>query len=127
MTEWATSDEANRPIICEYESGALWLWTRWRGTALSMTYIPVFVNIVIGVVVNSYVHSHTATTRSFFSVPPADDPLIQELAGLKALWEYQLFLCNIHWYGWLLFLSIQGWEAFPFHFVRFWYTFSRVF
>jgi len=94
MTEWATSDEANRPIICEYEPNALWLWTKWGGTALSMTYVPIAINISISVVVNWYVHSHTATAFSFFSVPPADDPLVLELAGLKTLWEYQLTLCT---------------------------------
>lgn len=94
MTEWATSDEANRPIICEYEPDAGWLWTRWGGTALAMTYIPILFNISMGILVNWYVHSHTATSWSFFSVPPADDPLILELEGLKTLWEYQLTLCT---------------------------------
>jgi hypothetical protein len=94
MTEWATSDEANRPIVCEYEPDALWLWTRWRGTALSMTYMPVVFNIAIGILVNWFIHSHTATTWTFFSVPPPEDPLIMELAGLKTLWEYQLTLCT---------------------------------
>jgi len=94
MTEWATSDEANHPILCEYEPDAFWLWSRWRGTALSMTYQPIIFNILIGIVVNWFVHSHTATSWSFFSVPPADDPLIQELAGFKTLWEYQLTLCT---------------------------------
>jgi len=94
MTEWATSDEANRPIICEYEPDATWLWTRWRGTALSMTYIPVVANVFLGILVNWYLHSHAVTTWSFFAIPPADDPLIQELAGFKTLWEYQLTLCT---------------------------------
>lgn len=94
MTEWATSDEANRPIICEYEPDALWLWTRWRGTVLAMTYVPIAFNIAMGILVNWYFHSHTATTWGFFSVPPADDPLIQELDGFKTLWEYQLTLCT---------------------------------
>lgn len=26
ITEWATSDDANRPVICEYEPDAWWLW-----------------------------------------------------------------------------------------------------
>mmetsp|Transcript_23752 Transcript_23752/g.55918 ORF Transcript_23752/g.55918 Transcript_23752/m.55918 type:complete len:556 (-) Transcript_23752:59-1726(-) len=94
MTEWATSDEPNRPILCEYEPDALWLWTRWRGTVLSMTYIPIAFNVAIGIFVNWYVHSHTEATWSYFAVPPQDEPLIQELAGLKTLWEYQLTLCT---------------------------------
>ncbi len=94
MTEWATSDEANRPIICEYEPDAWWLWSRWSGTALSMTYVPILLNISVGILVNWYVHSHTATSWSFFSVPPADDPLILSLEGFKTLWEYQLTLCT---------------------------------
>lgn len=94
MTEWATSDEANRPIICEYEPDAGWLWTRWTGTVLAMTYIPVLFNISVGILINWYVHSHTAANWSFFSVPPADDPIILRLEGLKTLWEYQLTLCT---------------------------------
>ena len=34
LTDWAVSDAPNRPIICEYEPDAHWLWTRWRGTVL---------------------------------------------------------------------------------------------
>ena len=94
MGEWATSDESNRPIICEYEPDALWLWTRWRGTVLSMTYIPIAFNIGIGILVNWYVHSHTQETWTFFQVPPQEEPVVQELAGLKTLWEYQLTLCT---------------------------------
>jgi len=94
LAEWATSDEANRPIICEFEPDALWLWTRWRGSVLSMTYVPIIFNIGIGILVNWYVHSHTATSWSLFSIPPVDDHLVQELAGFKALWEYQLTLCT---------------------------------
>ena len=94
MTEWATSDEANRPIICEYEPDAWWLWTKWSGTALSMTYTSIIINVSIGILVDWYVHSHTATSWNFFSVPPSDDPLILELSGFKTLWEYQLTLCT---------------------------------
>jgi len=92
MGEWATSDEPNRPILCEYEPDALWLWTRWSGTVLSMTFVPITINIAIGILVNWYVHSHTQTTWSFFAIPPEDEPLVQKLAGLKTLWEYQLTL-----------------------------------
>lgn len=94
MAEWATSDEANRPIMCEYEPDTLWLWTRWHGTALSMTYMPIAINIAIGILVNWYVHSHTLTSWSWFAVPPANDPLVKQLAGMKILWEYQLTLCT---------------------------------
>jgi len=94
MTEWATSEEANRPIICTYEPDALWLWTRWRGTALSMTYVPIAINIAIGILVNWFVQAHTDVHWSFLAVPPADEPLIQKLQALKDLWEYQLTLCT---------------------------------
>lgn len=94
MAEWATSDAANRPILCEYDPDAFWLWTQWKGTALSMTYMPIIINICLGILVNWFVHSHTETIWDFQSVPPADEPIVQQLIGLKALWEYQLTLCT---------------------------------
>lgn len=92
MTDWATSDAPNRPILCEYEPDAMWLWSRWRGTVLSLTYMSIAANVAIGILVNWYVVSHTDAHWSLLAVPPADDPLIQELAGMKTLWEYQLTL-----------------------------------
>ena len=94
LTEWVTCDEANRPVICEYDPDAWWLWTKWRGTVLSITYIPILLNVSLGIAVDRYVHYTSESTWSFFAVPPLDDPLIQQLVGMKSLWEYQLTLCT---------------------------------
>lgn len=94
LTEWVTCDEANRPVICEYDPDAWWLWTKWRGTVLSITYIPVLLTLSLGIAVDRYVHYASESTWSFFAVPPMDDPLIQQLVGMKSLWEYQLTLCT---------------------------------
>lgn len=64
----ATSDEANRPIICEYEPDALWLWTKWRGTALSITYVPVIVSMALGVAVDRFVHFNCESTWALVSM-----------------------------------------------------------
>jgi len=94
ITEWATSDGANRPVICEYEPDAWWLWTKWRGTALSMTYVSIIINMGLGIFVDWFVHTSAETTWSFSAVPPADEPIIQKLVGMQTLWEYQLTLCT---------------------------------
>lgn len=94
LTEWVTCDEANRPIICEYDPDATWLWTKWSGTVLSITYIPVILNMSLGIAVDRYVHLVSDLSWSFISVPPSNEPLIQELVGMKGLWEYQLTLCT---------------------------------
>ena len=95
LTDWAIADKANRPVICEYKPDAFWLWTKWRGTVLQMTILPVLVTMAIGVAVSTYAHSTSlASSFSLLSVPPADDPLIQQLSGLNSLWEYQLTLAT---------------------------------
>jgi len=94
LTEWAVSDEANRPIICEYDPDAWWLWKKWRGTALSMVWGPVMINIALGICVDRYVHFYSDETWPLFAVPPAESPVIQQLVGMKSLWEYQLTLCT---------------------------------
>jgi len=94
LTEWAISNEANRPIICEYEPDGLWLWSKWRGTALSITYIPVLINLALGIGVDRWVHWNSESTWALLAVPPESDPLIQQLVGMKILWEYQLTLCT---------------------------------
>jgi hypothetical protein len=38
----------------------------------------------------NYIQSASSTTWSLLTVPPATEPLIQSLFGLKKLWEYQL-------------------------------------
>lgn len=86
------ADEANRPIICEYEPSALWLWTKWRGTVLSLTIVPVLLNMGLGAGIDAWVHAFSGAAWGMFEVPPADDPLIQQLQGIDKLWEYQLTL-----------------------------------
>ena len=39
------ADQANRPIICEYKPDALWLWSQYRGTVLSITIVPVLLTV----------------------------------------------------------------------------------
>jgi hypothetical protein len=92
LTEWAVADETNRPIICEYQSDGFWLWTKWRGTVLSITILPVILSITFGVAVHLWATTLSAASWPLLSVPPPDDPLIQQLNGLNTLWEYQLTL-----------------------------------
>ena len=61
---------------------------------MSITYVPVILNIVLGIAVDRLVHYYSDETWAFFAVPPAEDPLVLQLAGLKSLWEYQLTLCT---------------------------------
>jgi hypothetical protein len=94
LTDWALQDEANRPIICEYEPDALWLWTKWRGTVLSLTIVPVVVNLLVGIGVDVGVHSLASSSWPLLATPPAGDPLIQQLQGLNTLWSYQVTFCT---------------------------------
>eukprot|EP00957_Ditylum_brightwellii_P173924 13240590-Ditylum_brightwellii.AAC.1 len=81
--------------MCEYESDALWLWTRWRGTVLSIVFADVLLLSGLGVCVDYAVHYLSSSPSwPLWSVPPADDPLIMQLQGLNSLWEYQLTLCT---------------------------------
>ena len=45
LTNWAVAEESNRPVICIYKPDALWLWTKWRGTVLSLTVLPVLITM----------------------------------------------------------------------------------
>jgi hypothetical protein len=94
LTDWAVSDESNRPVICEYEPDAFWLWSKWRGTVLSLVIVPILFNVCVGVGVDIGAHALSESTWSLLAKPPADDPLIEQLQGLKSLWEYQLTLCT---------------------------------
>mmetsp|Transcript_8704 Transcript_8704/g.13350 ORF Transcript_8704/g.13350 Transcript_8704/m.13350 type:complete len:456 (-) Transcript_8704:334-1701(-) len=94
LTDWAVNDKANRPVICEYEPDALWLWTRWRGTVLKLTIVPIILVMGLSATIDYGVHSLSATSWPLLSIPPADHPLIQQLQGLNSLWEYQLTLCT---------------------------------
>lgn len=51
-------------------------------------------NVVIGIAVDRGVHFYSDQTWAFLALPPADDPLVLQLVGLKSLWEYQLTLCT---------------------------------
>lgn len=94
LTEWATNNESNRVIVCEYEPDGWWLWRQWRGTALSITYVPVIITILMTFALDRSVHYFSDTDWPLLGVPPENDPMIQQLSGLKTLWEYQLTLCT---------------------------------
>ena len=81
LTEWAVAKTANRPIVCEYNPDAAWLWSKWRGTVLSLTASPVLLNMGVGVAVDYASRELSAASWSMLSVPPAADPLIASLNG----------------------------------------------
>eukprot|EP00980_Cylindrotheca_fusiformis_P015048 scaffold4153_cov91-Cylindrotheca_fusiformis.AAC.2 len=94
LTDWAESKTANRPIVCEYEPAGFWLWTKWRGTVLKMTLRSCLILMSVAGVLDwsarRYIQASSSATWNLFSVPPATEPLIQSLYGVKKLWEYQL-------------------------------------
>jgi hypothetical protein len=92
LTNWAMSDEANRPIICEYEPSASWLWKKWDGTVLPMIWSQILFAMLLATGLDVAVHHFATSSWSIFSVPPVDEPLIRELQGINKLWEYQLTL-----------------------------------
>jgi hypothetical protein len=99
LTDWAVSDAANRPVICEYEPDAVWLWSKWRGTVLNLTYPAVLFNLIVGVFVAVAVQQAVllrdgSTAWPLFAVPPKEDPLIQQLHGLNLIWQYQVTLTS---------------------------------
>ena len=49
LTDWATSDRANQPVMCEYRSEGGWLWSKWRGTVLQMVLVPVLASMSLTV------------------------------------------------------------------------------
>ena len=94
LTEWATNEASNRPVVCEYQPDGLWLWTKWRGTVLEMTILPVLFAMTLCLLVDGGAHALAETTWPYWGVPPVEDPLIRQLSGLGALWEYNLTLCT---------------------------------
>ena len=94
LTDWATTEDSNRPVVCEYKPDGKWLWTKWRGTVLEMTIVPVLCSFLFGLAVDSGAHSLSGSAWAIGEVPPADDPLIRQLSGLGTLWEYNLTLCT---------------------------------
>ncbi|CAB9515685.1 expressed unknown protein [Seminavis robusta] len=92
LVSWAVSDKANRPVMREYEPDALWLWSQWRGTVLSLAFVPVVLNMLVGIGVDRFVHSVSESSWPLLAIPPSEDPVIQQLAGLNAVWDYQVTL-----------------------------------
>ncbi len=94
LTQWAQADQANRPIICEYKPDALWLWSQYRGTVLSITIVPVLLTVSLALGLDAAAHASSEIPWGVTEIPPADNPLIQQLGGLNKLWEYQLSLAT---------------------------------
>ena len=92
LTDWAVRDSSNRPVICEFRPDGLWLWTKWRGTVLSFTVVPVLFMILLAFFTDALAHHLSATAWAFPAMPPVDDPFIRQLKALNDLWEYQLTL-----------------------------------
>lgn len=92
LSEWSIDEQPNRPIICEYEPNGFWLWTKWTGTVLQLTYKSVLVTILMGASIDWWARSVSKSTWPLISVPPATDPLISGLEGLRKMWGYQLTL-----------------------------------
>lgn len=92
LTNWATSDEANRPIIGEYEPSAWWLWSKWDGTVFSMIWQQVLFAMLLACGLDVAVHYFSSSTWSIFSIPPEENPIIIQLKGVNQLWEFQLTL-----------------------------------
>ena len=86
LTDWATSDRANRPVMCEYRSDGGWLWSKWRGTVLQMVLVPVLASMTLTVGTDVLAHSFSAASWPLFGVPPAGDALVSQLRGLATLW-----------------------------------------
>mmetsp|Transcript_3565 Transcript_3565/g.8125 ORF Transcript_3565/g.8125 Transcript_3565/m.8125 type:complete len:469 (+) Transcript_3565:80-1486(+) len=92
LTDWAVNDEANRPVICEYEPDAGYLWSKWKGTVLQLIYPSVIVNVIVGILVTYSVREFADSTWPLFAIPPQDDSLIQQLHGFNLIWSYQVTL-----------------------------------
>jgi predicted membrane chloride channel (bestrophin family) len=94
LSEWADSQKANRPIICEYHPSGFWLWKRWKGTVLKLIFRSVVASMATAAAVDVLARTVSTTTWGLLSVPPSTDPLISSLAGLEKLWAYHLTLCS---------------------------------
>ena len=99
LTDWADNQQANRPIICEYQASGRWLWLKWKGTVLRATWKSVVLAMMVSLGIDFVVRGATwepylHPTWSLLSVPPAKDELILRLSGMKKLWEYQLTLAT---------------------------------
>lgn len=92
LADWTVAEETNRPVICEYEPGGWWLWTKWSGTVLSITWRSVVLSMLTGAAVDYWARSVSQVSWPLIAVPPATDPLIKSLEGLRKMWGYQLTL-----------------------------------
>ena len=81
LTDWAVSDQTNRPVICEYKADGAWLWRKWRGTVLSITLVPVLVSMGFGVAIDLAARFGCDATWPLLAVPPPEEELIQSLNG----------------------------------------------
>jgi len=92
LSNWSVAEESNRPVICEYEPNGFWLWTKWRGTVLQLTYRAVLITIAMGAAIDFWARSVSDVSWPLIAVPPSTDPLITSLEGLRKMWGYQLTL-----------------------------------
>lgn len=92
LADWTVAEETNRPIICEYEPHGWWLWTKWGGTVLSITWKSVMLSVIMGAAIDYWARSVSNLSWSLIAVPPSTDPLIKSLEGLRKMWGYQLTL-----------------------------------
>ncbi|CAJ1966016.1 unnamed protein product [Cylindrotheca closterium] len=92
LTDWAVNDEANRPVICEYEPEGTYLWSKWKGTVLQLIYPAVIFNTFVGILVAYSAREFADSTWPLFAIPPQDDYLIQQLHGFNLIWSYQVTL-----------------------------------
>ena len=92
LSDWSVAEEPNRPIICEYEPNGFWLWTKWRGTVLQLTIKSILISCLTGIAIDYWARSVSKVSWPLIAVPPANDPLIISLEGLRKMWGYQLTL-----------------------------------
>lgn len=57
LADWTVAEETNRPVICEYEPQGWWLWTKWAGTVLSITWRSVLLSMIMGAAVDYWARS----------------------------------------------------------------------
>ena len=89
LADWATSYETNRPVICEYQAGPFWLWTKWRGTVLQKNVIAVLATMALGVGIDVAIHAlFSGASWPLGAAPPGNEVLFRQIKGLNTLWSY---------------------------------------
>lgn len=95
LTDWATSYETNRPVICEYQADPFWLWTKWRGTVLQQNVIAVLATMALGIGIDVAIHAlFSGASWPLGAAPPDNEVLFRQIKGLNTLWSYHLTLCT---------------------------------